>query len=102
MFGIAAVDSNPVRGGARKAYEEGWTSVKKAIEGGAKWISENYVNHPSYQQNTLYKMRWNPNSPGTHQYATDIGWAVKQTSRIKTVYDKLPNAILHFDIPVYK
>src|SRR5690606_33758058 len=102
MFGIAAYDSDPVRGGARKAYELGWFSVDAAILGGAKWISENYVNHPKYQQNTLYKMRWNPSNPGVHQYATDIGWAVKQIDRIKKVYDQLPNAQKFYDIPVYK
>ncbi|MGY0204270.1 hypothetical protein ACW7EJ_12280, partial [Acinetobacter soli] len=50
---------------------------------------ENYVNHPTYKQTTLYKMRFNPDRPGVHQYATDIGWALKQTRRIEHVYNKL-------------
>lgn len=67
-----------------------------------EWISENYVNDEIYQQNTLYEMRWNPNLPGTHQYATDIAWAIKQAPNIKKMYDNFPNAKLTFDIPVYQ
>ncbi|MCR2821417.1 peptidoglycan-binding protein [Lederbergia panacisoli] len=102
MFGIAAVDSNATNGGAKYAFLKSWTTPEKAISGGAEWISTNYVNHPTYKQNTLYKMRWNPNNPGTHQYATDIGWAVKQLARIKNLYDQLPNAKLSYDITKYK
>lgn len=102
MFGVAAYDSNPINGGAKYAYQAGWTTPEKAITGGAKWISEKYINNPTYKQNTLYKMRWNPSNPGVHQYATDIGWALKQTNRIKSVFDNAPNAKLQFDIPVYK
>lgn len=102
MFGIAAYDNSAVSGGATKAYQEGWTTPAKAIVGGAQWISLNYVNHPTYKQNTLYKMKWNPSSPGTHQYATDMGWVDKQLPTIKKVYESLPNAILRFEIPKYK
>lgn len=80
----------------------GWTTPEKAIEGGAKWISEQYINNPNYQQNTLYEMRWNPASPGKHEYATDIGWAVKQTTSIMKMYSNFPGATLKFDIPSYK
>ncbi|SEA76906.1 Beta-N-acetylglucosaminidase [Thalassobacillus cyri] len=106
MYGIAAYDSNPLNGGAKYAYEKGWTTPEKAIRGGANWISVNYVNHSAYAQNTLYEMKWNPNSsltnPYRHQYATDIGWADKQIPKIKKIYDQLPNAKLSFDIPQYK
>jgi type VI secretion system secreted protein VgrG len=102
MYGIGAYDSDPIGAGAQYAYKMGWTTPEKAIEGGAKWISEQYINNASYKQNTLYKMRWNPASPGVHQYATDIGWAVKQTSSIKKMYDNFQNASLKFDIPTYK
>ena len=102
MYGIGAFDRDPVGGGSQYAYKMGWDTPEKAIEGGAKWISEQYINNPSYQQNTLYKMRWNPASPGEHQYATDIGWAVKQTTSIKKMYDDFPDALLQFEIPIYK
>src|SRR5699024_4556119 len=65
LFGIGAVDSNPLEGGAVRAYNLGWTSPKKAIIGGAKFVGESYIHHASHKQNTLYKMRWNPANPGT-------------------------------------
>ncbi|WP_208590773.1 peptidoglycan-binding protein [Gracilibacillus suaedae] len=102
MYGINATDNNAVNGGAKYAYEQGWTTPSKAIIGGAQWISGRYINHSSYQQDTLYKMRWNPQSPGTHQYATDVGWAVKQISEIQDLYEQLPDAIKQFDMPRYK
>ncbi|MBS4536833.1 hypothetical protein GOQ27_00065, partial [Clostridium sp. D2Q-11] len=74
---------------------------EEAIIGGAKFISEKYVNNPTYAQDTLYKMRWNPDIPGVHQYATDIGWAYKQTAKIKELYDLCTNYYLRFEVPKY-
>lgn len=102
MFGIGAHDIDAVRLGSERAYTEGWTTPQKAIMGGAKYIGEAYVNHPQFKQNTLYKMRWNPAMPGEHQYATDIGWAVKQTKSIDALYKSLSDYSLSFDVPVYK
>ncbi len=99
MFGIGAVDSNPKMLGAFYAYEKGWFTPRAAIIGGAEFIGQGYLHSG---QNTLYKMRWNPANPGTHQYATDIGWAVKQIGRISQLYEQLENPVLHFEIPVYK
>ncbi len=102
MYGIGAVDGTAIESGAQYAYKMGWDTPEKAIEGGAKWISENYINDEKYHQNTLYKMRWNPDIPGTHQYATDIAWAINQAPAIKEMYDNFPNAKLTFDIPEYQ
>lgn len=101
MFGIGAVDADPLRAGAIRAYEEGWFTPANAIVGGTKFIGERYI-HNQYKQNTLYKMRWNPANPGYPQYATDIGWAVKQTNNIKSMYNQLENPVLSFDIPKYR
>ncbi|MCH5209348.1 MAG: Ig-like domain-containing protein [Oscillospiraceae bacterium] len=101
MFGINAYDSNPLGGGSSKAYSEGWTSVEAAIRGGAQWISEHYINSLDGRQNTLYKMLWNPEHPGEHQYATDIGWAVKQAISIERIFSSFGDAVLSFDVPVY-
>lgn len=98
MFGIGAYDENPVSGGAKYAYDMGWFDVNSAIFGGAKWISENYINAG---QNTLYKMRWNPSKPGTHQYATDIAWAAKQAQTLQKFMEVFPISELVFDVPVY-
>lgn len=101
VYGINAYDSNPLGGGSSKAYAEGWTSVEKAITGGAEWISRYYINNPEGRQNTLYKMLWNPENPTYHQYATDIGWAIKQAVSIEKIFASFDGAQLSFDIPVY-
>lgn len=102
MFGIGAWDENPLKLGSERAYKEKWFTVEAAIAGGIKYISDGYINNNSCKQNTLYKMRWNPASPAAHQYATDIGWAYKQSYRIKEILDKCKNAYLVFEIPQYK
>lgn len=101
MYGIQAIDGKAVSEGSKYAKKMRWTSPEKAIDGGAKWISEQYINNSQYHQNTLYKMRWNPNNPGVHQYATDIRWAVNQAPDIKKLYDQFPKAELVFDITEY-
>lgn len=73
FFGIGAFDRQAVEAGSSYAEQEDWTSPEAAIMGGAEFLSDNYVNN---YQNTLYKMRWNPENPGEHQYATDIRWSV--------------------------
>jgi mannosyl-glycoprotein endo-beta-N-acetylglucosaminidase len=103
VYGIGAIDSDPLGGGSQYAYEHGWTSVEKAIEGGAQFVAQNYI---SKGQDTLYKMRWNPDgmeeySYATHQYASDVGWAVKQTDRIVSMYNQLSRYTLVFDLPKY-
>ncbi len=110
MFGIAAVDSNPIQGGAKYAYAHGWTSIDKAIVGGAQYIHDHYVfaadmGHPP-TQNTLYKMKWDPddveNGISAWEYATGEDWAhsiagiIAQNSSIFNGY------ALTFDIPQYQ
>lgn len=102
LFGIGAYDSNANKYGSEYAYKQGWFSITQAINGGAQFISSGYINNASTNQNTLYKMRWNPAKPGTHQYATDIRWAYNQILNIKILIEKCPNTILYFDIPILK
>src|SRR5690625_3462260 len=105
MFGIGAIDSDPARGGAVRAYEEGWFTPHDAIVGGAHWIKDNYI-YNQYNQNTIYKMRWNPemvNGAAWKQYATDSEWAIKQERLIHSVNNKTDqNKVLSFDRPIYK
>lgn len=101
MFGIAAYDNSALSSGSQKAYKEGWTSPEAAIIGGAEWISKYYINSADGRQNTLYKMRWNPDNPGEHMYATDIGWAVKQALIMERMIAEFPDASLSYEIPVY-
>lgn len=100
MFGIGAYDSNADLTGAKMAYSQGWTTPEAAIDGGAKWISENYVNAKS-RQNTLYKMRWNPDKPGEHLYAGDVAWAVSQAIIMSDIAEHFADASIAYEVPVY-
>lgn len=101
MFGIGAYDSCAEQCGAETAYKQGWFTPDAAIIGGAKFIGSSYINDPNYHQDTLYKMKWNPAVPATHQYATDIGWAYKQTFQISQIYSLLDNYQITYDVPVF-
>ncbi|MGV3466608.1 MAG: N-acetylglucosaminidase, partial [Heyndrickxia sp.] len=104
MYGIGAFDANPDENGAIFAYNAGWFTPESAIIGGAQFIADGYIHSG---QNTLYKMRWNPDGNvnsgrAIHQYATDIGWAAKQVTQINNLYSLLNSYSLILDIPVYK
>ncbi|SES01497.1 peptidoglycan-binding protein [Salisediminibacterium halotolerans] len=113
VFGIDAVDHDPYPRGAVYAYENGWTTPEDAILGGAEFISSSYLERG---QDTLYKMRWDPEyqeafindevsefrRKDQFQYATDIGWAYKQTKMIKELYDMMENPNIALDMPEYK
>ena len=107
FFGIGAYDSDPFRGGIKMAISQGWNSPSNAVIGSAKWISQNYI-HSSWGQDTLYKMRWQPDYAvehgvaGWHQYATDPGWAVKIAQLMGEVVTKSgssPDFV--YDVPSY-
>lgn len=104
MYGIGAIDSNPVESGAQYAYNAGWFTPEAAIIGGAQFIAKGYIDAG---QDTLYKMRWNPdstaaNGTASHQYATDIGWAEKQVNVINNLYSLLDSYKLILEIPQYQ
>ncbi|MCH6266532.1 N-acetylglucosaminidase [Neobacillus citreus] len=101
MYGYGAYDSCPETCGAQTAYEKGWFTPELAIIGGAELIGKGYIYNDTFQQDTIYKMRWNPVLP-YHQYATDIAWASKQVNNIYNLYKLLDNYTLYVDIPVYK
>lgn len=101
VYGIGAYDSGAVMYGSRRAYEQNWTDVTSAIIGGARWISEHYIHSDENMQNTLYKMRWNPENPSQHQYATDISWATHQATLIEKIFKLFPEAIKSYEVPVY-
>ncbi|EHT3202792.1 TPA: glucosaminidase domain-containing protein, partial [Staphylococcus pseudintermedius] len=84
-FGIGAFDNNP-NNAMEFARSHGWTSPAKAIIGGAEFVGKGYFD---VGQNTLYRMRWNPKKPGTHQYATDISWAKVQAKMISAMYKEI-------------
>jgi mannosyl-glycoprotein endo-beta-N-acetylglucosaminidase len=104
MFGIGAYDGDAINTGAKFAYNAGWFTPEAAIIGGAQFIAQGYI---SKGQDTIYKMRWNPDGAvakgvATHQYATDVGWATKQVNQIYNLYSLLDNYKVTFEVPVYK
>ncbi|WP_165820765.1 SH3 domain-containing protein [Pueribacillus theae] len=97
MYGYGAYDSCPIDCGAEYAFKQGWFSKSASIIGGAGSIY-NYIKRG---QDTLYKMRWNPENPGYPQYATHVAWAELQTSKIAAIYNTLDNYTLVFDVPKF-
>lgn len=97
MFGYGAYDSCPVECGAKYAFDQGWFDLPTSIVGGAG----NIVNYINRGQDTLYKMKWNPVSPGYPQYATHVQWAVIQTANIYKIYSSLNSYSVEFDVPTF-
>lgn len=98
MYGVGAYDGVAVSEGTRFAAQNNWDTPEAAIIGGAAFTSKNFF---SRGQDTLYKMRWNPQSPGVHQYATAINWAETQASIIYKMAVKSPDNTIYFDYPIY-
>lgn len=84
-FGIGAYDNNP-NYSMTFARKRGWTTPAKAIMGGASFVRKDYINKG---QNTLYRIRWNPKHPATHQYSTAIEWAQHQAITINNLYKQI-------------
>ena len=102
FFGIGAIDKSANVSGAGASYSNGWTSIEKTIEGSAKWISANYIKSSKYNQNTIYKMKFNYDYIW-HQYATDVNWSNGISgimNNIISMYDTASN--LEFEVPDYK
>lgn len=104
FYGIGAYDRDPENGGAYLAKVNGWNTPAKALDGAAKWISDNYL---SEGQNTLYKMRWNIiNGAASHQYASDPQWASSISRVMNQIYGycglEIGDTGLTFLYPVYR
>ncbi|EIE3759889.1 CHAP domain-containing protein, partial [Staphylococcus pseudintermedius] len=93
-----AFDSNP-NNAIDFARNNGWTTPAKAIVGGAKFVRQGYI---SKGQNTLYRMRWNPKAPATHQYATDINWCTHQATIMASYYKKIKLSGIYYIQDKYK
>lgn len=117
MYGIGAVDSDPLNGGARYAYNHGWTTPYAAVYGGAAFIGRTYFSSDAELgygyastlsgQNTLYKMLYHPewvearHEKPWHQYATDVAWASSQTYYYTQLLADYTSYSLIFEVPVY-
>lgn len=100
FYGVGALDSEPIKTGANYAKKRGWDTPQKAISGGAKFIHDHYLSNP--EQNTLYSMRWNPEKPGVHQYATDIKWAQSNARIIADFYNELKTEGKYYTVYKYQ
>lgn len=82
-----------------------WDNRYKAILGGAIFIGTSYIN---VKQHTIYLQRFNLISdvynPFTHQYMTNIGAAVSESSKLANAYSSqnATNSNIEFLIPVYQ
>ena len=82
-----------------------WTSVEKAIAGGAIWIATGYIDKG---QNTLYFQKFDVLDDGTekynHQYAQNIQMAYSEGMRYYRSYEAIgmTDAGFEFIIPVYE
>ncbi|MDM0462783.1 SH3 domain-containing protein [Clostridium perfringens] len=109
LFGIGAKDNSsvfPNRAlilGTTYAYNRGWTSIENAIKGAAEFVSLNYVHSSRYNQNTLYKMRYNPNVSNIwHQYATTPWYASSIADIMNSYQDLYLENNFTFDVPVFE
>ncbi|MGL4449842.1 MAG: SH3 domain-containing protein [Sarcina sp.] len=109
LFGIGAYNSQagfPNKTtilGTTYAYDHGWTSVPKAIDGAAAFLSSHYVHNTVLPQNTPYEIRYiNSTKYMWHQYSSDIQYAATLgsiMSKYKYLYNSNDN--FTFNIPVF-
>ncbi len=87
-------------------YDRPWTSPKKAIIGGAKFISGSYISRGQF---TSYLKKYNVNPNGyydvyNHLYMSNIAAPSSEAKTSYTAYSKngLLNLPLSFNIPIYE
>ena len=104
-FNIGAFGgTNPLYKGLLYAYSQGWDTPAKAVKGGAKSLSNNYISKGQY---TGYYQRFNVRNgvskAGTHQYMTNIMAPYSEAKSTADSYKKygITGESLVFEIPVY-
>lgn len=98
-FNIGATSS--VNGGLKYAYEHGWNTQEKSIEGGAELLADGYINAG---QNTLYFEKFNfVNGKASHQYMANIKAPYSEASTTYNSYNGVGviNEAFSFVIPIY-
>ena len=95
-----------IENGLKYAKEHGWNSAYFSIQGGADFISANYIRKG---QDTLYLEKYNVNpngtyKPYTHQYMQNISAPTTEAQSIKKLYQnaKALDSPFVFKIPVYE
>lgn len=108
LYGIGAYDNLPTMPnralilGTTYAYNQGWTSVEKALDGAGDFLKSNYIHSTKYDQNTLYKIRYNPSKTYIwHQYAT-TPWYSRDIALFMNSYQNLYiNPNFTYDKPLF-
>ncbi|WP_297521974.1 glucosaminidase domain-containing protein, partial [uncultured Clostridium sp.] len=103
LFGIGAYDNDPTVGATSYAYNHGWTSIPKAIDGAAKFLSTQYIRN-QIKQATPYELRYINSSVDNmwHQYATEIDYASNiayYINKLSYLYDS--NDVFTFNTPEF-
>lgn len=100
-YGIT--DNDDLEGKARKAFEEGWYSMERAISGGAIHLKELFIGDG---RSTIYKKKWeSPTHSGIYSENKAVQnekWIIEQFENIYNIYKELDSYTLYLDIPVYK
>ncbi|MDD3746161.1 MAG: glucosaminidase domain-containing protein [Anaerostipes sp.] len=104
LYGIKAYDDAAQLCGFSYAYYMKWTSVDKAINGAAQYVSENYIHNSTYNQNTIYRFRYITDTNYIwHEYATDPAYARGIGTlmyKYRSVYSS--PSTLTYTVPSYK
>ena len=85
-------------------YGRPWNTLKKAIIGGAEFISDGYINNNQY---TEYLQKFNvyngKGKVGVHQYMTNLRAPLSEASSTYSTYNSfnMLNSSFVFNIPVY-
>ena len=78
--------------------------LTKHLNGAAQYVADNYIHNTVYQQNTLFKMRYNPKKDNIwHQYSTNPSYAeeiAEHMKNMKSVYDGCSNTFT-YDRPAF-
>jgi beta-N-acetylglucosaminidase len=103
-YNINATGSKPITNGLAYAKKMGWNTRRKAIIGGAAFLSNDYI---KIGQDTLYLQKFNvtPKNTYGHQYMTNVTAPSQEASLYYTNLTKDHPEILEtafvFSIPVY-
>ncbi len=98
-------DQQVIESGLRYAQSKGWNTRRKAIAGGAEFISKNYI---LKGQDTLYLQKFDVDSSYngvfSHQYMQNITAPMSEGSTTRAAYERAGalNNMFVFKIPVYR
>ena len=106
LFNIGAYqtsDASTIENGLKYAKEHGWDSMYKSIKGGAKFITESYI---QYGQTTVYYQKYNVvnrNNLYGNQYMTNIWGAYSEGRIMRSKYIKygILDSTFTFNIPLF-